>query len=267
MYSSIHDVLIELGADDAYRDDWTKVHFMLGAFENFEFVFFVHLMFDILGYTNKLSECLQRRDQDILNAISLVNVAKSRIQHLRSDGWDNFLKKVTSFCITHGVEVPAMDGAYVPYGKSARYACARNQTNDDHFRREVYIGVIDQISQELDNRFDEINMELLSCMSAFSPSQSFASFDAHKLRRLAEFYRTDFSDNNLLQLELQLDNYIDDMKRDERFQGLDNIVDLSIKLVETNRHKVYDMVYFFSNWYCFYRWQLQVLNGYFLHWL
>jgi hypothetical protein len=63
-----------------------------------------------------------------------------------------------------------MDGDYVPYGKSARKARARKQTNDNHFRREVYIDVIDQISQELDNRFDEINMELLSCMSAFSPS-------------------------------------------------------------------------------------------------
>jgi hypothetical protein len=243
MYSSIHDVLIELGADIGHKDDWTKIHFVLGAFETFEFVFFVHLMYVILGYTNELSECLQRRDQDILNAISLVNVAKSRMQLLRSDGWDNFLNKVTSFCITHGVEVPPMDAAYVPYGKSARYARARNQTNDDHFRREVYIGVIDQINQELDNRFDEINMELLSCMSAFSPSQNFASFDAQKLRRLAEFYPNDFSNNNLLQLELQLDNYFDSVKQDERFQGLDNIVDLSIKLVDTNRHKVYDMVY------------------------
>ncbi|XP_066358233.1 uncharacterized protein [Miscanthus floridulus] len=185
----------------------------------------------------------QRRDQDILNAISLVNVAKSRMQELRSNGWDNFLQKVTSFCIKHGVEVPAMDGAYVPYGKSARYARARNQTNDDHFRREVYIGVIDQISQELDNRFDEINMELLSCMSAFSPSNSFASFDARKVRRLAEFYPKDFSNNDLLKLELQLDNYIDDMRQDASFQGLDNIVDLSVKLIETKRHKVYDMVY------------------------
>ncbi|XP_066311672.1 uncharacterized protein [Miscanthus floridulus] len=101
----------------------------------------------LIKYTNELSECLQRRDQDILNAISLVNVAKSRMQELRSDGWDNFLQKVTSFCIKHGVEVPAMDGAYVPYGKSA-------------------------------------------C-----------------------------------------------------FQGLDNIVDLSVKLIVTKRHKVYDMVY------------------------
>ena len=56
-----------------------------------------------------------------------------------------------------------------------------NQTNDDHFRREVYIGVIDQISQELEYRFDEINMELLSCMSALNPSDSFASVDAQGL--------------------------------------------------------------------------------------
>jgi hypothetical protein len=83
------------------------------------------------------------------------------MQHMRFDDRGNFLNKVTSFCITHGVKVPAMDGAYVPYGKSARYAHAQNQTNDDHFKREVYIGVIDQISQELDNRFEEINMELL----------------------------------------------------------------------------------------------------------
>jgi hypothetical protein len=58
MYSSIFDVLIDLGADIAHKDDWTKIHFVLGSFETFEFVFFVHLMFVILGYTNELSECL-----------------------------------------------------------------------------------------------------------------------------------------------------------------------------------------------------------------
>ena len=265
MYEAIHDVLVDLGDDPAYKDDWTKIHFVTGAFENFEFVFFAHLMYIILGYTNELSECLQRREQDILNAISLVNVAKKKMQELRSDGWDNFLEKVTSFCDKHGVKVPAMDGDYVPYGKSARKARAQKQTNDDHFRREVYIGVIDQISQELDNRFDEINMELLSCMSAFSPSKAFASFDAQKLRRLAEFYPKEFSNNNLLKLELQLDNYIDDMRHDDSFKGLDNIVDLSVKLVETKRHKVYDMVYELLKLVLLLP-VATVLKGYFLQW-
>jgi hypothetical protein len=241
MYPAIRDVLFTLGEDTSHRADWTKIHFMLGAVESFEFVFIAHLMFIILGYTNELSQCLQRRDQDILNAISLVNVAKNRMQQLRSDGWNQFLERVTLFCNKHGVQIPTMEENYVPYGKSARYA--RNQTNDDHFRREVYIGVIDQISQELDYRFDEINMELLSCMSAFNPSNSFASFDTQKLCRLAEFYPDDIKGTNLQKLELQLDNYIDDIRQDDCFKDLDNLVDLSVKLVETSRHTVYDMVY------------------------
>ena len=173
MYPTIRDVLITLGEDPTQKGDWPKIHAIVGVFESFDFVFAAHLMLIILGYTNELSECLQRREQDILNAISLVRVAKARMQKLRSNGWDQFLQRVTLFCNKHGVQVPAMDGQYVPYGRSARFA--RNQTIDDHFRREVFIGVIDHISQELDNRFDEVNLELLSCMSAFSPADSIAS--------------------------------------------------------------------------------------------
>jgi hypothetical protein len=76
-----------------------------------------------------------------------------------------------------------------------------------------------------------------------NPLNSFASFDAHKVRRLAEFYPNDFSSSDLLRLEMQLDNYIDDMRREDSFQGINNLVDLSVKLIETNRHNIYDLVY------------------------
>jgi hypothetical protein len=80
-------------------------------------------------------------------------------------------------------------------------------------------------------------------MSALNPSNSFESFDAQKVRRLAEFYPKDIFGSELLKLELQLDTYIDVMRQDDRFSGLENLVDLSVKLVETNRHKIYDLVY------------------------
>lgn len=69
MYSSIHIVLIGLGDDISHKDDWTKIHFMLGEFKTFEFILFAHLMYAITGYINELSKCLQRRDQCIHNAI------------------------------------------------------------------------------------------------------------------------------------------------------------------------------------------------------
>jgi hypothetical protein len=181
MYPTIHDVLICLGEDTSQRGDWPKIHTMVGVFESFDFIFSLHLMVTILGYTNELSECLQRRDQDILNAISIVNVAKNRMQQLRADGWVAFLQRVTLFCNKYGIQVPAMEDDYVPYGRSRRFAA--KQTNDDHFNREVYIGIIDRISQELDTRFDEDNMELLSCMAALNPTNSFASFDPRKVCR------------------------------------------------------------------------------------
>lgn len=86
-------------------------------------------------------------------------------------------------------------------------------------------------------------MELLSCMSALNPSNSFASFDAQKVRRLAKFYPKDIFGSDLLKLEMQLENYIDVMRQDDRFNGLVSLVDLSVKLVETKRHGVYDLVY------------------------
>jgi hypothetical protein len=134
-------------------------------------------MLVILGYTNKLCLCLQKRDQDIVNAMSLVTLAKERMQKLRSEGWEEFFQgTVVSFCNKHSIQVPTLDGKYVPHGRSPRFY--PDQTNDDHFRREVYIGVIDKISQELNSRFDEVNMELLICMSALNPFNSFASYDA-----------------------------------------------------------------------------------------
>jgi len=75
MYPSIHEVLVTLGDNPSHKADWTKIHFMVGAFESFEFVAAAHLMYLILGYTNELSECLQRREQDIIHAIPLVGVA------------------------------------------------------------------------------------------------------------------------------------------------------------------------------------------------
>jgi hypothetical protein len=75
MYPSICDTLISLGKDTSQRSDWPKIHAFVGVFESFHFVLNAHLMLVILRYTNNLSECLQRRDQDILTAINIVGLA------------------------------------------------------------------------------------------------------------------------------------------------------------------------------------------------
>ena len=79
--------------------------------------------------------------------------------------------------------------------------------------------------------FDEINVKSVICMSALNPLNSFASYDAQQILKLAKFYPKDFSDMDLIILKLQLGTFIDDMRKDERFKGLETLAELSIKLV------------------------------------
>ena len=59
---------------------------------------------------------------------------------------------------------------------------------------------------------------------------------------LANFYPNNFSSTDLMRLSFQLDNFIDDMRSDDRFKSLNNLGELSTKLVETRKHDIYKLV-------------------------
>ena len=164
MYPTIVEVLVRIGKDPSQKGEWTRIRGVSQAFESFDFVFNLNLILVILGHTNDMSQALQKKDQDIVNAMALVALAKNKLRHMRSHGWEGFLAKVTLFCKKHRIEVPSPDDQYVAHGRSQRYY--EKQTNDDRYRREVFLGVLDQIIQELDNRFDEVNMELFICRTS-----------------------------------------------------------------------------------------------------
>ncbi|GMP95388.1 hypothetical protein CsSME_00044462 [Camellia sinensis var. sinensis] len=143
---------------------------------------------------------LQKKNQDIVNAMTLVKASKQRLQMMRDDEWESLLTEVSSF-------------------------------------------FLDMQLQELNNRFSEANTELLLCMACLNPSKSFFAFDKNKLIRLVEFYPYDFSATDLMVLDIQLQNYIVDMRLSEDFLELKGVGDLAIKLVETDKHVIYPLVY------------------------
>ena len=80
-------------------------------------------------------------------------------------------------------------------------------------------------------------------MSSFNPKDSFAFFDKDNLVKLAKFYPKDFSVTYLRRLTYQLGNFIVDMRGDERFSKVKSIAELSVLLVETNKHVLHSYVY------------------------
>ncbi|XP_056685412.1 uncharacterized protein [Spinacia oleracea] len=172
-------------------DDRAKADRVGVVLVSFDFIFMVHLMKTIFGVENKLNIALQKKYQDIVNAVSLVKLTKERLQQMREDGWESLLTSLISFCDKRGIGVPNMDEEYAPLGRKKRGN--QHVTNLYHFR-----------------------------------------------------------------VQDELDNFIHDMQRDGRFEGLKDIGELSKKLVETTKHDTYRLIYLLIKMVLIFQWQLQL---------
>nr|XP_028959248.1 zinc finger MYM-type protein 1-like [Malus domestica] len=133
MFEAVVEV-VEWIKSDRNQDNLGEATRLFKDIQTFDFAFHLFLMRLILGITNELSQALQKKDQDIVNAMALVEVCKQRLQSLRDDDFGDLLHDVEKFCEEHDIIVPNME--------------------DLHF--------------ELNDRFNEVNTELLLCMACLS---------------------------------------------------------------------------------------------------
>ena len=94
-----------------------------------------------------------------------------------------------------------MDAKYKPIQRDKKFY--RNAINYHRFHADMFLGVIDRQLVELNNRFGEVNPELLRCMASFNPSKNFDGFNAEKLVKLVGFYPQDFEFEEKVQLPFQ----------------------------------------------------------------
>ena len=131
LFPSVVNVLEYVEEDGNNSEQRAEACHLLNIIQFFEFIFNLHLMKNILGVTNELSQALQRNDQDIVNAMALVKVSKQRLRTIRDDSWSLLLDEVSLFCDKHNITVPKMDDIFVLQGRSRRKA--QKISNLHHF--------------------------------------------------------------------------------------------------------------------------------------
>ncbi|ESR34555.1 hypothetical protein CICLE_v10007041mg, partial [Citrus x clementina] len=93
---------------------------LLKSMQSFDFVFSLLLMKNILGFAHELSQALQKKNQDIVNAMKLIE---------------------------HDIDVPNMDDLFRTQGRSQRKA--QKITNLHCFRVELFYAILDMQLKEL----------------------------------------------------------------------------------------------------------------------
>ncbi|KAJ1275611.1 hypothetical protein BS78_05G148400 [Paspalum vaginatum] len=131
MWEAIIDVL-ELVKKDSVKPTCNGGAFgLICKMESFDFVFILHLMIELLSITNMLSRALQRKDQDIVEAMHLI--------------------------MGNEIQVPDRDKEVNTRGTSAH---RRQKVTNKHFCHvEIFLAAVDAILSEMNHRFGE---ELLS---------------------------------------------------------------------------------------------------------
>ena len=199
IYGATCLVLENIALDGSTYSQRGDATFSFKLLMSFDFVFFLHIMKNVMGIIDVLCQALQQKSQDILNAMHLVTSTKTLIQKLRDDGWETLLEEVTSFCKHQDIEVPDMDTCFSSVGRSRRKT--KSVTVEHHYRVDIFTAIIDQQLQELNNKFNEQAIKLLKLSTILDPINSYKLFNVEDICLLVDkFYPEDFSDQEKIHL-------------------------------------------------------------------
>jgi hypothetical protein len=242
MWGSVLEVLENISEDGTDGEKKTTASGLIQRMESFEFVFILHLMIKILGRTQDLSQCLQRKNQNIVRAIGLIGSVMNNLNDMRENGWDSLFQEVKNFCVNMKIDIPNME-EQIPIRGHSRYRGAKLVTHYHHFHHGIFNVVLDQIICEFNNRFPERSTELLRCIACLDPRNSFENFEIQKLVQLARIYADDFTGYECLKLEDELPVFIYEVRNDSKFNTCVDLGNLAEEMVQTDRHTHFPLVY------------------------
>ncbi|KAI3495366.1 hypothetical protein L1887_37695 [Cichorium endivia] len=230
--------IIKDGSCYSHRGDADAAYTYL---KSFEFVFILHLVKEMMGRTDILSQALQKKSQDILNAIELVSATKKSLNDFRNNKWLCLLEEVKMFCEKHQIDMPDMQAPY----KSGRYR-PRQQDNhvtfEHYYRVDVFICILDKQLQELDSRFSDHAMELLTLASNLAPKKDSQVFNVDEICLIVEkYYPEDFTEQERIQLRYQLEIFNVEMPKNQILNGVSSIAQLCTSLEETRKSETYHL--------------------------
>ncbi|XP_073035343.1 uncharacterized protein [Primulina eburnea] len=139
------------------------------------------------------------------------------LQQIRDGRWEEFLWSVIKFCESNDIEVPDFD--------------------------DCYTRVIDFQTMELNERFLESTMELLTLSNVWTPIDGFRSFSLRDICSLVDkFYYLDFSQEKRENFMRELDHYKFDVPRHAQFQNLDSFHHLCQIWTRTTKSVIYPLM-------------------------
>ncbi|XP_015933138.1 uncharacterized protein LOC107459420 [Arachis duranensis] len=114
---------------------------------------------------------------------------------------------------------------------------------ENHYRVNLFLAVIDTQLQELNGRFNDHMVELLTLSSTLDPRDNYKFFSVNKVCELVErFYPGDFSDQEKFHIRMQAQHYELDIPNHVELTNLCTISELCQGLTKTGKSLTYPLI-------------------------
>jgi hypothetical protein len=242
MFGVVYSLIQDMAADGSLGSIRADADTSFGYLSSFEFIFILCLMKEMFEITEVLGQAVQKKSQDIVNAVRLVCSTKECLQELRSDdGYRNFIDMVIEFCVNHSIDIPNFEETYILRGGRAHHQPDKF-TKEHYFRVEIFRATLDTQLFELNRRFNEKVMDLLSTSATLIPRNKLRGFKASDICEMVQkYYPSDFP-QDIYGLQQQLNHFVLDASKDKDLKNISTLIDLCRYLVETGRHTIYNLI-------------------------
>ncbi|XP_076941189.1 uncharacterized protein LOC143610662 [Bidens hawaiensis] len=190
-------IINDTSASSSHRSDADAVY---PHTKSFEFVFILHLVKEVMSKTNILSQALQKKSQDIDNAMELVSATKENLNDYRNNGWDSLITQV----------------------------------------KYLFASTLDKQLHELNSRFSDQAIELLSLSSTLVSKKQPKAIKIDDICLFVEnYYPVDFTEQERIQLRYQLELFNIEMIKNPNLSDVSTLADLCQSLVKTQKRETY----------------------------
>lgn len=174
-YSALLKALENISkANDSDRDTTSTAKNFISVITSFQFILVLVLMRRIFSVSTEVSNYLQSKSIDFMQAIKMVNIAKNRLKTLRTDeGCTEIINTAKEFATKNSLSqcdfkmVRARKKKIMP-GELSRDEVLQSPT--DLFRCDVCFKVLDAIITSIDTRFND-SQEILKDLSLLTPER------------------------------------------------------------------------------------------------
>jgi hypothetical protein len=144
--------------------------------------------------------------------------------------------------MNHRVDIPNFDETYILRGGHVHHH-PDHFTKDHYFRVEVFRATLDTQLNELNLKFNENVMDLLSISVTLVPKNGFTSFRATDVCNMVEkYYPTDFIQQERIGLEYQLNHFVAEVSNSKDLKNIAILIELCRCLVYTGCHMVFILI-------------------------